>query len=98
GSTRITTLGCGYPMSTPTGSFVITGSATNVSAANSTTTYNTFYHISVTEGCESPRVPVTAQVSNNTAILSQPANIATCVGATAHLVVQADGAQLNYQW
>jgi len=98
GSHRITTLGCGYPMSNTSGSFVITGSATNTTGAVSTTTYNSFFNITVTESCESPRIPVQAQVSANTNITLQPTNVSICEGATAQLVVKADGAQLSYQW
>lgn len=99
GSYRIPTLGCGYPMSTPSGGFTITGSASSATSSPDLTVYNSFFNLSVTEGCESPRVPVVATVSNNTAILSQPiSNVATCVGATIKLGVKADGANLTYQW
>ena len=99
GSSRITTMGCAYPMSTPSGGFSITGSATNSTATANTTTYNTFFEINVTEGCESPRVAVTAQVSSNTAIVTQPlSNVSSCAGASLTLSVNATGANLTYQW
>ena len=99
GSHRITTMGCAYPITTPGGGFSITGSATSSTGTANTTTYNSFYEINVTEGCESPRVAVAAQVSGFTTITSQPlSTVSSCAGANLTLTVQATGANLTYQW
>jgi hypothetical protein len=92
-------MACGYPFTTPGGGFSITGSATSSTGTPNTTTYNGFFQLNVTEGCESPRVAVVAQVSSNTAVTSNPlGNISTCVGSNISLTVGASGANLSYQW
>ena len=98
GISRIGTYTCSYPFVSAFGGFSIVGSATSSTASTSLTQYNAFFNIKITEGCESPRASVTATVSPNTAITSQPANQAVCTGSNVTFNVTAIGAGLTYQW
>jgi hypothetical protein len=64
----------------------------------STTSYYYFYNWKFATGCTSARTAVTATVSGNTTIVTQPANLATCAGSNITLSVEATGANLSYQW
>lgn len=98
GVNRIGTFTCTYPYVSAYGGFSIVGSATTSTSATNTNTYNSFFNINVSEGCESPRTAVTATVSPNTGILSQPVSQAVCTGANVTFSVDAEGANLTYQW
>ncbi len=98
GVNRIGTFTCTYPFVSAYGGFSIVGSATTSTSATNTNTYNSFFNINVSEGCESPRTEVTAVVSPNTGILSQPVSQAVCTGANVTFSVDAEGANLTYQW
>lgn len=66
--------------------------------AVSTTSYYYFYNLQYATGCTSARTAVTATISGNTTIVTQPSNISTCAGNTITFSVDATGATLTYQW
>jgi hypothetical protein len=75
--------------------------SSSLSIANVTLQQNgNIYRLAV-NGCRSNTVysnAVTLTVSNQTTILSQPANTSGCVGGTTTLQVLASGSNLNFQW
>ncbi|MER3470004.1 MAG: hypothetical protein C4330_01385 [Chitinophagaceae bacterium] len=77
--------------------FSITGNTLDGDNITSGTRYY-FYNWSVTTGCESPRVAVTATINVNTAITTQPQSQTACAGANVLLSVSAVGGNLTYQW
>jgi len=95
---RIAVMGCAYPISTASGGFSITGSATSPTATANVTTYNTFFQLNVTETCESARVAVVAKIDTAASIITQPVSKAVCAGANVSFSVTATGTGLSYQW
>jgi hypothetical protein len=89
---------CAYPFVSGVGGLQIVGSATFSNSATNTNTYNNFFDWVVQEGCESPRVPVVADVTQPPAI-TMPANITMCSNEPAQgLTVTSTNAGYTYEW
>ena len=95
---RIGTFSCSYPMTSPNGSISVVGSATFSDVATNTTSYNSFYNLTVTEGCESSRTLVTATVTA-APTLALTGNTSICSGESTTLAVSSSNdPNYKYTW
>ncbi len=84
---RISSYTCGYPFTSAGGTFKIVGSANSSTVGTNTTSYNSFYDIDISEGCESPRTQVTATVTASPAITATATPSTVCGGRNVALNV-----------
>jgi hypothetical protein len=94
GAYRIATFGCAYPFTSAGGAFSIVGSATTSTAATSTTQYNAFFQLNVSEACESARQAVLATVNPGPAF-DVTNNTSLCNGSILPLTVLSPPANFN---
>ncbi len=87
-----------YPFTAAGVGFSIVGSASLSTSVTNTTTYNSFFNLTVSKGCESARTEVTATVTSSPAISASATNLTVCSGSATELSVTSSNPDYTYSW